>query len=150
MGNVKSMDRQIITKRINLMIKLINRLKQFKTITFEEYVNNFDFQLITERLLEVLVELASDINGYLLVQLYQSPPDTYSTSFREVGQKKIISHELAIELAKSAGMRNILVHQYVDIDSQIVYASIKKALIQYPQYIQEITIFLNSLEVANG
>lgn len=143
------MDRQIVTKRINLMIKCLERLRQFERISFDEYRDNFDFQLIAERLIEVLVELASDINSYLLVQLYQSPPDTYATSFKEVGQKNIISQELATDLAKSAGMRNILVHQYVDIDSQIVYASITKALTQYPQYIREITTFLDSLETKN-
>jgi len=65
-------------------------------------------------------------------------------------QQGIISQDLAKELAKSAGMRNILAHQYVDIDHQIVYGAIVKALKQYTNFIQQINSFLNSLEVKNG
>jgi uncharacterized protein YutE (UPF0331/DUF86 family) len=53
---------------------------------------------------------------------------------------------LAEQLAQSAGMRNILVHRYKDIDSQLVFSSIPEALQQYPLYIQQITVYLDSLE----
>lgn len=140
------MDKDIIQKRINLMLKCLERLKRFELISFEQYRDNFDYQLIGERLIEIIVELASDINNYLLVQIYQTAPETYSASFIEAGKKRLISQNLAEELAKSAKMRNILVHQYIDVDHQIVYLAISKALDQYPRYIQEITNFLDSLE----
>jgi uncharacterized protein YutE (UPF0331/DUF86 family) len=144
------MDRQIITKRLNVMIKSLNHLRKFEAISFEEFMNNYESQLVVERLIEILVELASDINAYLLVQLYQIAPDTYADSFVKASQQGIISQDLAKELAKSAGMRNILAHQYVDIDHQIVYGAIVKALKQYTNFIQQINSFLNSLEVKNG
>ncbi|MUL35344.1 HepT-like ribonuclease domain-containing protein [Gloeocapsopsis dulcis] len=43
-------------------------------------------------------------------------------------------------------MRNILVYQYKEIDSRIVFTAIQKALTQYPHYIQQITAYLDSLE----
>jgi uncharacterized protein YutE (UPF0331/DUF86 family) len=43
-------------------------------------------------------------------------------------------------------MRNILVHQYKDIDSRIVFTGIAKALWQYPLYIQQVTAYLDSIE----
>jgi len=44
-------------------------------------------------------------------------------------------------------MRNILVHQYKDIDNWLVFAAIPKALDQYPLYVQQITAYIDSLEV---
>jgi len=81
------MDRQIITKRLNVMIKSLNHLRKFEAISFEEFMNNYESQLVVERLIEILVELASDINAYLLVQLYQIAPDTYADSFVKASQQ---------------------------------------------------------------
>lgn len=95
-------------------------------------------------------EAASDMNSYLLLQLYQAPPETYFDSFIEAGKRGLITRELAAELAQSAGMGNRLVHQYEDIDNSLVFAAIPKALEQYPLYIQQITAYLDSLEVEDG
>lgn len=144
------MERQIITKRITLMMRYLDRLKGFEAFSFDEYLNNFDLQLIAERLIELIVEAASDINSYLLVQLYQTTPASYFDSFTEAGKRGIITRELAAQLAQSAGMRNRLVHQYDEINHKLVFAAIPKALQQYRLYIQQITTYLNSLEAENG
>lgn len=144
------MDRAIIEKRISLLMKCIDRLQSFASISLDDYLNNFDNQLIVERLIHQVVEIASDINSYLLVQLHQTTPETYFDSFIDAGNKGIISRQLATELAKSAGMRNIIVHQYEDINHRLVFAAIPKALEQYLRYLREITNYLNSLEANNG
>ena len=144
------MERQVITTRVELLLKYIDRIEEFEPVSFDEYFNSFDLQLIAERLIQLIVESASDINTYLLVQLHQTTPATYIESFIKAGSKGIISKKLAAELAKSAGMRNILVHQYKDIDHEIVFAAIPEAVEQYQFYIQQITAYLNSLEADNG
>jgi len=149
-GTMTAMDRQIITTRINLLIKYLERMRGFESMTFDNYLNDFDAQLIVERLIQLMVECASDINSYLLVQLYQAAPATYFESFIEAGNRGLVTKELASELAQSAGMRNILVHQYQKINHQLVFDAIPKALKQYQLYIQQITAYLNSLEVNNG
>ncbi|EDX77266.1 hypothetical protein MC7420_403, partial [Coleofasciculus chthonoplastes PCC 7420] len=83
---------------------------------------------------------------YILVRCYQISTVRYTDAFIEAGRQGIITTELASELAQAAGMRNILVHQYKDIDSTIVFAAIQKALIQYSLYIKEITDYINLLD----
>ena len=97
-----------------------------------------------------MAEAWTDINKYLLVQLHNISPATSINSFIEAGRQDIITSELAAELAQAAGMRNILVHQYKEIDSRIVFIAIQKALTQYPLYIQQITVYLDSLEGQDG
>jgi uncharacterized protein YutE (UPF0331/DUF86 family) len=46
----------------------------------------------------------------------------------------------------SRGFRNVLVHEYDDIDPHQVYIALQKALTQYPQYIRAIQIYLDTLE----
>lgn len=145
-----SMNREIVTIRMTLIVKYLNHLDKFKSVRFEEYLNSFDYQLITERLIQLLVEAASDINSYLLVQLHQVTPSAYYDSFIEAGRQGIITQELAVKLAASTGMRNRLVHQYEEIDNQIVFSAIPKALQQYSLYVQQVTAYLDLLEAENG
>ena len=91
-----------------------------------------------------------DINDHILVQQFNLEPITNKDSFLKIGECRVIATELATELAKSAGLRNILAHQYLKIDYVILFNSIQKALIQYPLYIQKITAYLDSLEEQNG
>lgn len=138
------MEREIVTVRIRLMIKYLNRLRGFESVTLSEYLDNFDYQLMVERLIELLVESSSDINSYLLLQLHNVTPATYYDSFIEAGKNGLTTRELAGELAKSSGMRNRLVHQYEAIDNEPI------ALSQFPLYLKQITDYLDSLEVKDA
>ncbi|KAF3890910.1 DUF86 domain-containing protein [Tolypothrix bouteillei VB521301] len=140
------MDWEVVLVRIRLVVKYCDTLEKFKSISLDEYLGDFSQQLIVERLLQLMVEAATDINKYLLLQLYEINPTTNFDSFSQAGQKGIITQNLADELAKSVGMRNILVHQYKDINSTIVFSAIPKALEQYRLYVQQVIAYCDSLE----
>ncbi|MCT7972745.1 type VII toxin-antitoxin system HepT family RNase toxin [Laspinema olomoucense] len=144
------MDRKRVESKILLMLKYIHRLQEFESVTEEEYLNDFDLQLISERLIQLLVEAATDISSYLLVELHQVTPSTYVDSFILAGQNGIITQDLAATLSKSGGMRNRLVHNYDEINHKIVFFAISRALEEYSIYIRQVNNYLNSLEVNNG
>ncbi|MBF2050595.1 DUF86 domain-containing protein [Leptolyngbya sp. NK1-12] len=137
---------QSIESKIQLILKCLTRLQQFSQISLENYLEDFDQQLIAERLLQVVVEAASDINSDLLVELYQDTPETYFDSFIKAGRRGVINLALAEQLAQAAGMRNRLVHQYDEIDHRIVFAAIPMAVNQFSQYVQAINLYLNRLD----
>jgi len=90
-GRMTTIEREIINTRIRLIIKYLNRLKDFELVSLENYLNDFDQQLIAERLLQLVVEVGTDINSYLLVQLYQTTPTTYFDSLKL--DKEALSHK---------------------------------------------------------
>jgi uncharacterized protein YutE (UPF0331/DUF86 family) len=45
-------------------------------------------------------------------------------------------------IARSAGLRNILVHDYNDVDRKIVHASVRSCLEDYRRYVEFIDAFL--------
>ena len=145
-----NIEREVIETRLGLIIKYIERLKRFESVSLDDYINDFDKQLIAERLLQLMVEAATDINTYLLVRLYQDPSQTYVDSFIQAGRKGIITSELAEQIAQSGGLRNILVHRYIVIDSTRVFAAIGVAVQQYSLYVQQINLYQDSLEVEHG
>ncbi|MEC4982791.1 MAG: DUF86 domain-containing protein [Oscillatoria sp. PMC 1068.18] len=143
---------EVVLARIQAIRKYLERLQEFESLTLQEYINDFDTQLIVERLIQLLTEASLDINKYLLTQLGILPSrDNWKNKeyFLEAAKQKILTEELAQKLAQAVGMRNILVHRYLDINLEIVFGAIHECLTYYPIYLRQITNYLDSLETEN-
>jgi uncharacterized protein YutE (UPF0331/DUF86 family) len=136
------LDSAIINRKLQKIIKYLAALKPLASLDPATYLNDFNQQLIAERLLHLIVEAAADLNSYLLVRSGHTPPETYYDSFTAAGQQEIIDLELAQQLAPSAGLRNRLVHEYDEIDPAIVLQAIPFALELYPQFVAQIQAYL--------
>ena len=79
--------------------------------------------------------------------MHQINPQNNYDSFIEAARFGIITRELAVKIAPSTGLRNILVHQYKDIDNKIVFSAIPLALEQYKLYLEQVTNYFDSLEI---
>lgn len=90
-----------------------------------------------ERLLELLVQVSVDILSHLLAEDGVSP-DSYRATFELAGEHGLLPIELTTRLARAAGLRNILVHLYEDIDYDIVATSIGPALEDFGELIRQL------------
>lgn len=86
-----------------------------------------------ERILELLVQVAVDMVGHDLAER-GVVPDTYRSAFMEAGRRELLPEDLAARLADAAGLRNVLVHIYDEIDYEIVTASVNPALEDFSRF----------------
>lgn len=130
------------------MTKRLNRLSTYQSLTFEEYLQDEDRQATIERYLEIVIQAAIDINRMLIKHKEDTDLEklTNAEAFTLAGELGFITSELAAQLALSAGFRNVLAHVYDDVDPEMAYRALQLAVVQYPQYIQQIQTYLNSLE----
>jgi uncharacterized protein YutE (UPF0331/DUF86 family) len=146
------LDKETILNKLALMIEHIEALKNLETLSLETFLEDSLSRYAIERLLELTIQSALDINKTLLKRVAGiKPPDSKDSfanfdSFILVGEQGFLPLQLATDLAPSGSFRNVLAHQYDDIDSSQVYAAFQKALIQYPQYIRAICTFIDTLE----
>jgi uncharacterized protein YutE (UPF0331/DUF86 family) len=92
-----------------------------------------------ERLLELLVITASDIVFHLISSKGEAVPSSYKAAFLRAGEMGIISEKLSNKLALSAGLRNILVHEYEEIDYPLVHKSIPMAIRDFAAFLKELS-----------
>ncbi len=135
-------EKELVRQKLTKMVTNLNQLKEIEDYSLEEYLDNFFLSRTTERLIQLLVETATDINGHILVTDFQKSPDSYFESFIQLGEVGVISRELAKELAPSAGIRNRLVHEYDEIDDKIIYESVSDAIDLFQKYINSINCYL--------
>lgn len=95
-----------------------------------------------ERALTQLVELAAQINTHVVTTAGIVPPSGYRESFAAAAEAGVLPLDLATRIAPSAGLRNILVHQYLDADLAIVAASVRQAVNDYSEYVRAVASWL--------
>lgn len=132
------LDIQLINRKIKLIEADLTELKKHSAVNAKEYMVKLELQLPVERLLERIIGRLTDINYHLLREKHGYLPNDYFDSFVQMGVKNEISHQLARKLAKSTGLRNVLAHEYDEVNHQQVYKSIKLTLIEVPRYLKEI------------
>ncbi len=135
----------VVVRKVSNLKKYLKQLRKSASVSLDDYKGDFERQLIVERLMHLLIESAIDINMHLVVSAGQPPPETYRDSFLAIAQIGAISSELATEIAPSAGLRNRLVHDYDDINLEIIYGAIDFTLALYPNYLQQVEQYIQRL-----
>lgn len=90
-----------------------------------------------ERLLELIVQVAVDMLSHVMAERGASP-ESYRASFELAGEQGLLPTDLASRLARAAGLRNILVHLYEDIDYAIIATSVNPAIDDFGAFIRHL------------
>lgn len=130
------MSPEVLNKKLSLMTTYLNDLMPYKDISFENFMERH-YEI--ERLIELLVMTASDIVFHLISAKGEPAPTSYKAAFLRAGEMGIISEDLSRSLALSAGLRNILVHEYEEIDYSLVHKSIPVAIRDFTIFIRELS-----------
>lgn len=131
-----------ICAKLNKVQNYYDELKSLSSISLDEYLGNSIYRRAVERTLQLIVESATDINNMLLKMLGQKGAVDYYNSFINLAEQDIIPMDFALKIAPSTGLRNILVHEYEEIDDKVVYNSINPCLQYYLEYMDLINRYL--------
>lgn len=140
---------EFVRRKLQLIAEDLRQLLAFREATFEEVTGDALTLAAVERILERLVMRAIDVNQHLISERATGEEQrttrlTYRDTFRMLADLDVYPEDFAERIAQSAGLRNILVHDYNDADRQIVYRSIRSCLEDYEQYVRHVDAFLEA------
>lgn len=131
-------DAGLVRRKVGLIVQNLDALAEIEGIPLERYIADRFRLKGTERLLQETIEAAVDVNLHLLRANGLPVPPDYHASFIEMGKQGLIPPDLAERLAPATGLRNRLVHEYDQIDNDIVLAAVSKARTQFREYVAAI------------
>ncbi len=138
-------DKEFIKEKINLITRDLARLKIFSGMSFSDVAKDFMKYSALKNIMMEIIGRAIDINEHLISELAVSEmdaPKEYRQTFLLIGELNVLPKDFAKEISKSAGFRNAIVHEYNNLDKEVVYKSIDDATDQYAKYCQYILDFL--------
>jgi uncharacterized protein YutE (UPF0331/DUF86 family) len=125
------MPREVLLRKLAYLRRLLNDLAAFADASQLE----IEAQHYTvERIIELLVAVMSDLLFHLLAERGLQPA-SYRDAFRLAGTAGLLPADLAARLQLAAGMRNIIVHMYEELDYAIIHQSIPSLLQDTAQFI---------------
>lgn len=142
-------DRAMVERKLRAIQDDLVKLGEFRNVPFDEIAKDYWKHKAVERVIEVVINEAIDINQHLIVKSGQGElPFDFKESFLLLVKLGVYPQDFAEKIADSVGLRNILVHQYREIDEQIFYASIKDCLSQYTKYCQYVLTYLSGSKIS--
>lgn len=127
---------EIIVNKLIKMEEYISELEDFKPQTYREYKNDQLKRYAIERLIQLIIDLALDVNNILIKKSDHYPAQDYFSSFLELVDLEILPEEFAKDIAPSTGIRNRLVHEYEKVNDKLVYQNLDKLIKYYLDYIK--------------
>jgi uncharacterized protein YutE (UPF0331/DUF86 family) len=98
-----------------------------------------------EWILTQVAQLAAASASYLVVRSGDPVPATYREAFRLLAAGRLIESELAERLQALAGMRNLLVHRYDDIDLTLLADGLRRLPDDADAFVRQLTIEVRRL-----
>ena len=135
-------DKDVIYKHLRELERVTQSLAELKAYSFEEVCSDFKKQWEIEHGLQLAIQNLVDIGSHILSALAKNKCENYTEVIDKLGSEGIIPSELAGKIRGMAGLRNILVHDYLEIDLKAIYEILQNQLTDFDNFRRHITIFI--------
>ncbi|OHA25962.1 MAG: hypothetical protein A3C06_01925 [Candidatus Taylorbacteria bacterium RIFCSPHIGHO2_02_FULL_46_13] len=126
---------EVFSKKISLLKGYASNLADFLAKCRGDKKPDDAVFLSIERLFQLMVDEAVDINAMILEQEHKPFPDTNQGTFETLADIGIISKGLRAKIAGSVGLRNRLVHRYETVQKKVLVEEAVKYLAAYKEYL---------------
>lgn len=118
----------ILRKRLRKLDEYLSILRRLQQYKFDEFASDPERYGSAERFLHLAIEATLDIGNHIIADDNLGEVDWYSDIPHILAEHHYIDAALKETWIKMIGFRNILVHQYTDIDRKIVYNVLQSRL----------------------
>ena len=112
---------EVIRKRLNKLDEYLEILNGLKKYSLDEFLSTPEYYGSVERFLQLAIETIVDIGNHIVADLGLGEVNWYSDIAAILEEKNFISIDLREKWIRMVGFRNILVHDYLEVDRKIVY-----------------------------
>lgn len=120
--------KELIQKRLKKLVEYLDILRGLQVHSYDEFIGNPQYFGSTERFLQLAIEVINDIGSHLVADLGLGEINWYSDIPTLLTEKGYIAAEMRDKWIRMIGFRNILVHEYLEIDRRIVYDVLQHGL----------------------
>lgn len=116
-------DATSIESRLERLRALLAELDEIREGGRQAFEADPRLRLATERALQLAIQACIDVAGHLVAELDLPLPPDYRSLFPELTAAGLDS-DLAARLGDATGLRNILVHDYLDLDKNVIWGAL--------------------------
>ena len=119
------MDSERLSRALRDLERSVNFIEQILNRPLDEFLNDDEAVYALRYAVIEAVEAAVQI-GLILLRETGTRPASYGEVFQMLGEREIIPRDLAVAMRRFAGLRNLLVHRYWEVDDARLYRELKE------------------------
>lgn len=135
-------DRELVTRKLTLILPDLKECERLARFPLQEFMADSTHQALAERFLERMIGRMIDVNFHLITETGGAPPRDYYESFVALGSMGILPAEFARTIARAAGLRNRIAHEYDEVDPSRLHEGLLASVGDVPAYLGHIERFL--------
>jgi uncharacterized protein YutE (UPF0331/DUF86 family) len=121
-------DPAYVAKALKDLGRLRHFLESVRPLSGARLEHDFALRLAVLHALQLAIQIVLDVGAHLLASTAGGPVEEYSQIGPRLAEAGVVSAELGASLAPMARFRNLLVHQYADVDLDRVVAIVATGL----------------------
>jgi uncharacterized protein YutE (UPF0331/DUF86 family) len=133
-----------IEQRLKELNRILQELKKYEGLEPDVLRQDLSQRWIIERGLIAAASIILDIADHILAGHFGIYVETYEESLEELQNNEVISAALYQQIKGLGGFRNLLVHDYLGLDTAQVFDNFQKGLLVFPLFAQEILEWLDA------
>jgi uncharacterized protein YutE (UPF0331/DUF86 family) len=133
------LDRHLIEQHLLTMEEALANLERYRDVSSEDFEKDLSLIWIAEKGLEILIQNLLDIGAHILASEIRNDWDDYKEIIRKLGLHGILPVDFAERIQGMAGLRNVLIRDYIRVDVGKIYDVLKNRLgdfVNFMSYIQ--------------
>jgi uncharacterized protein YutE (UPF0331/DUF86 family) len=119
---------EVVRKRLNKLDEYLSILHGLQKYSFEEFVADPEHYGSAERFLQLAIESIGDLGNHVIADLRLGVVNWHSDIPSILAEQGYLNPELKETWIRMIGFRNVLVHEYLDIDRKVVYEMLQRHL----------------------
>lgn len=122
---VTLVDPESIDARLERLAELLAESERIRVAGREAYDAGLRDQLAAQHAIQLAIQICVDVGAHLIAELALRMPDDYKGVFAVLREPLGLAPDLVEGLSAAAGMRNVLVHAYLEVDDDQVWDALE-------------------------
>ncbi len=127
-------DRDVLDRRLAKLEELLRQLRRLAAIEKQTFLADELVRASAERWLQLAAECSLDLAHHLIADRGWKTPSTYREAFEILNRENVLDGESAYQMALWAGLRNVLVHLYLEVEPERLYQILQEDLDQLERF----------------
>ena len=134
-------DRDVLTAKMAHVRRHVNRVRSCDYGSFDQFKKDLNSQDLALFNLQMAIQFSVDAATHMIADNDWRLPQGMKDAFNVLFEQKVISESTRDTMQAMVGFRNVVIHDYAEIDFKKVYDVLQNHLNDFSAYLKEISTF---------
>lgn len=127
-------ERIVLLRKLEELDSYLTELERLRHRTFDELASSLQLRWSIEHGLQVCIQIVLDVGNHVLAARGEHDIEDYAEVIEKLGEHNIIPRDFSTRIRGMAGFRNILVHEYGEVNLREVYRILQERLDDFREF----------------